>query len=414
MHERGTSARWAIAIALTVGVVLFASTTPGGGAAPALAQTAPTLGQAASFAVLAGSTVTNTGSTRISGDVGVSPGSAVTGFPPGTVTNGTIHAADAVATQAQGALGTAYTNLAGQSCPPANNLTGQNLGGRTLVAGVYCFDSSAQLTGSLTLDAQGNTGAVFIFQIGSTLTTASGAVVRVINGASRCNVFWQVGSSATLGTTTSFVGSLLALTSITLNRGAIIVAGRALARNGAVTMDTNNISTGACAAPPAATATRTPTGTPDGSSPTSTPTRTGPPDGTATPGIPTSTATPGLPPSPPTRTPTPTDDDDDDDDGGNRGGGQTPTATASPTASATAMITPGTATVIATPEVTPTPTITLTPTIAATPTVLATTTPAALVRIPAQLPRTGGGYSDGAAFGPLPRPRLHAWVRSGG
>jgi type VI secretion system secreted protein VgrG len=123
------------------------------------------------------------------------------------------------------------------------------------VPGVYCFSTSAQLTGTLTLDAQGDAGAVFIFQIGSTLTTASGSSVLLINGASPCNVFWQVGSSATLGTATSFVGNILALTSIALNTGANITSGRALARNGAVTMDTNTIATGVCAAPPAATAT---------------------------------------------------------------------------------------------------------------------------------------------------------------
>ena len=205
---------------------------------------------AASFAVLGGSTVTNTGATTVNGDLGVSPGSAVTGFPPGTVTGGTIHAADAVAAQAQSDVTTAYNSLAGQACTA--DLTGQDLGGKTLTPGVYCFSSSAQLTGALTLDAQGNAGAVFVFKIGSTLTTASGSSVLMINGGSPCNVFWQVGSSATLGTTTSFLGNILALTSITLNTGAS-VSGRALARNGAVTMDTNTVSQAACGA--AATAT---------------------------------------------------------------------------------------------------------------------------------------------------------------
>jgi type VI secretion system secreted protein VgrG len=253
----GKRAAWMNRAALVglVGLVFFGSTYPGGGEASPLAQTAPTLGTAASFAVLGGSTVTNTGPTTVSGDLGVSPGTAVTGFPPGTVTNGTIHAADAVAAQAQSAVTTAYNSLAGQPCPPGNNFTGTDLGGRTLVPGVYCFSTSAQLTGTLTLDAQGDAGAVFIFQIGSTLTTASGSSVLLINGASPCNVFWQVGSSATLGTATSFVGNILALTSIALNTGANITSGRALARNGAVTMDTNTISTGACAASPAATAT---------------------------------------------------------------------------------------------------------------------------------------------------------------
>jgi hypothetical protein len=207
----------------------------------ALAATAPPLGTAADFAVLAGSTVTNTGSCVISsGNVGVSPGSAVTGFPPGIVSSPyTIHAADAVAAQAQIDLTTAYNNLAGKACN--TTLTGQNLGGMTLTPGVYCFSTSAQLTGTLTLDALGDSNAVFVFQIGTTLTTATNSSVSLINGALSRNVFWQVGSSATLGTTTTFEGDILALTSITLNTGANM-SGRALARNGAVTLDGNGVS----------------------------------------------------------------------------------------------------------------------------------------------------------------------------
>ena len=210
----------------------------------AWAQTAPSLGSAASFAVLGASTVTNTGPSTIHGNLGVSPGSAVTGFPPGLiVAPGALHAADAVASGAQGDVIIAYGSLASQAC--TLDLTGQDLGGKTLAAGVYCFSTSAQLTGTLTLDAQGNADAVFIFKIGSTLTTASNANVKLINGANSCNVFWQVGSSATLGTATSFIGNILALTSITLTTGAS-VNGRALARNGAVTLDTNTIFFSAC------------------------------------------------------------------------------------------------------------------------------------------------------------------------
>ena len=193
------------------------------------------LGTADPFAVLAGSTVTNTGPSLVNGNLGVWPGSALTGFPPGVVTApGVIHLADAVALQAQSDVTTAYNQAAGQPC--GTTLTGQDLGGLTLVSGVYCFSTSAQLTGALTLDAQGNPNPVFVFQIGTTLTTASSSSVGFVNGEQGLSVFWQVGSSATLGTTTSFLGNILALSSITLNTGANIVCGRALARNGTATM----------------------------------------------------------------------------------------------------------------------------------------------------------------------------------
>ncbi len=210
---------------------------------PALAQAAPALGTSASFSVLGASAVTSTGPTIVTGDMGISPNNAssVTGFPPGIVV-GTTHFADAVALQAQNDVTTAYVDLAGRPCGTV--LTGTNLGGLTLTAGVYCFATSAQLTGTLTLNAQGNPNAVFIFQIGSTLTTASASNVVMINGGSICNVFFQVGSSATLGSTTSLVGNILALSSITLVTGAN-ASGRLLARNGAVTMDSNNV--GGCA-----------------------------------------------------------------------------------------------------------------------------------------------------------------------
>ena len=199
-----------------------------------------TLGPTVSgFGILAGSTVTNTGSSIINGNLGVSPGSSVTGFPPGVVAGGAIHSNDAVAIQAQSELTTAYNAAAGTPCTV--DLTGQNLGGLILTPGVYCFTSSAQLTGTLTLNALGNPNSTFLFKIGSTLTTASASSVVMINSGSTCNVFWQVGSSATFGTGSSFAGNVLALTSITLTTGAS-VSGRTLARNGAVTLDTNNIS----------------------------------------------------------------------------------------------------------------------------------------------------------------------------
>jgi len=213
-------------------------------ASGAKAQAPVFLGTTDQFAVLGGSTVTNTGPSVINGDLGVSPGSAVTGFPPGIV-NGTVHAADAVAGQAQSDLTTAYNDAAGRACQFA--LTGQDLGGMTLTHGVYCFTSSAQLTGTLTLDAQGDPNAVFIFQIASTLTTASASTVNLINGAQSCLVYWQVGSSATLGTTTTFRGNIFALTSSTVTTGTT-VDGRVLARNGAVTLDSNTITRAQCAA----------------------------------------------------------------------------------------------------------------------------------------------------------------------
>ncbi len=211
------------------------------------AESTVNLGTAASFAVLAGTTITNTGPTTIGGsvggNVGVSPGTSVTGFPPGIVSDGTIHSADAAALQAKADLVIAYNDAASRSVTA--DLTSQDLGGLTLTTGVYKFSSSAQLTGTLTLDAQGDPEAVFIFQIGSTLTTASGSAISLINGARFCRVFWQVGSSATLGTNSEFVGHIFALTSIAAQTGATI-QGQLLARNGAVTLDNNTITNGVC------------------------------------------------------------------------------------------------------------------------------------------------------------------------
>jgi len=219
---------------------------------PALAQTylGPSLSP---FAVLGGSTVTNVvaAGTLVTGDLGVSPGAAVTGFPPGVVV-GTIHSANATSAAAQVGLTTAFNTL-GPSLACTADLTGTDLGGQILTPGVYCFSTSAQLTGALTLNALGNPNAVWVFRIGSTLTTASGSSVGFINGsnANACGAQWRIGSSATLGTTTSFAGKILAQASITLNNGANII-GRALARTGAVTMDNNNVSFAACtsSAPP--------------------------------------------------------------------------------------------------------------------------------------------------------------------
>ena len=196
------------------------------------------------FTVLAGSTVTNTGSSVITGDVGVSPGTAVTGFPPG-LTSGAIHRADAAAAKAEATLTAGYNDAAGRS---GGTTESGDLTGKTLTAGVYKSTSSLAITGNLTLDAQGNPNAVFIFQVGSTLTTGSGSRIILTNGASACNVFWQIGSSATLGTSSVFKGNILALTSITVTTGAD-VQGRLLARNGAVTLDSNTLVGCNCTVP---------------------------------------------------------------------------------------------------------------------------------------------------------------------
>ena len=211
--------------------------------------TAPPLGTAQSFAVLGGSSITNTGPTHILGDMGLSPGTSITGFPPGIVVPpGTIHATDAVALTAQSDATTAYNALAGQACDfgpfGPTDLTGQ-----TLAPGVYCYSSSVQNTGVVTLS--GSSTDVWVFRIGSTLTTGPGASVTFTGGGSKCNAFWQVGSSATLDTTTTFAGTIIANQSISMNSGATL-NGRALALNGATTLITGTIDASGCAgvAPP--------------------------------------------------------------------------------------------------------------------------------------------------------------------
>ncbi|MDX6719015.1 MAG: hypothetical protein QOJ63_1269 [Solirubrobacteraceae bacterium] len=206
------------------------------------AQPAVGLAGADAFAALGGSTVTNIGPSLLNGGLGVAPGNSITGFPPG-IANGTIHLADAVASGAQANATTAYDDAAGRI--PAVTLPG-NLGGLLLTPGVYRNSSSLGLTGDVTLDAGGDPNAVFVFQVGSALTTASSSRVILASGAQACNVFWQIGSSATLGTDTAFRGSILALQSVTLTT-RVTLHGRAVALNGAVTLDTNTINRADCA-----------------------------------------------------------------------------------------------------------------------------------------------------------------------
>jgi hypothetical protein len=241
------------AAALALASVLFVVAgmfTAGNQAAHAIGVAVP-LGAAGSFSALGGQSVTNTGPSVLSGDLGVSPGSSITGFggPPTEGSyGGALHQTDAVASNAQNDLTTAYNNAAGQAKDVDLTSPG-DLGGLTLVGGVYKASSSVGLTGTLSLDAQGNPDTVWIFQIGSTLTTASNSSISFVNGVgSPCNVFWQVGSSAELGTNSDFVGTLMAFTSITATTGVDVI-GRLLARNASVTLDTNDITNPTCAPP---------------------------------------------------------------------------------------------------------------------------------------------------------------------
>jgi hypothetical protein len=198
------------------------------------------MGSDITFAVLAGSTVTNAGPTIVTGNLGVSPGTAVTGFGAGTgtVTGGAIHAGDPTAAQAQLDLTTAYNNAAGRVNPTA---VPANIGGMVIPPGTYRAPVSLAITGNVTLDGQLNPNSVFIFQMASTLTTAVNSSVTLINMANACNVFWQVGSSATLNTASVFSGTILAHASVSLGTGAT-VSGRALASVGAVTLLSNTVT----------------------------------------------------------------------------------------------------------------------------------------------------------------------------
>lgn len=279
---------------ITIGVIAVPDASSSGSQ-----QATVQLGTAGNYAVLASQAITNTGASVVSGDMGIYPNglTSITGFPPGKVINGTVNAANPAAQQAKADLTTAYNDAASRS--PITPVSGGLLGGNTLYPGVYNSASSMALTGTLTLDAQNNPNAVFIFQAGSTLVTAPGSTVSLINGAQACNVFWQVGSSATLNTTTTFVGSIMASASAGLDTGAT-VQGRVLVQTGSVTLQDNTITVPTCnTAPTTTTTTTTSAPTTSTTTTTGTPTGTGsssggPPSGTA-PAGPTSPASP--PPS---------------------------------------------------------------------------------------------------------------------
>jgi hypothetical protein len=262
MNNRTTSPRLGLVpgILIALAALVFASQLK-----------SQSLGSAENFAVLGASTVTNSGPSQITTNVGVSPGSAITGFPPGNVIGGGLHANDGVAVQAHADFATAYNDFAALPYPPANDLTGSDLGGLTLFPGVYHYDTSANSAGALTFDAQGDSTARFVIQIGTTLITSGNSTVILINGADARNIYFQVGTSVTLGGGSSFIGNLLAHTSITTVSGTS-VTGRLLALTGAVTLDTNGVTNPG----PSTTPTPTPTASPT-ASPTATPTPTATP-----------------------------------------------------------------------------------------------------------------------------------------
>ncbi|QGN46542.1 DUF3494 domain-containing protein [Micromonospora sp. WMMC415] len=303
-RNAGTGLRFARSAFLGSSLV-FAGLAPTPAATATAADAPVDLRTAGTYAVLADGSVTNSGDTVVNGDLGVHPGTEVTGFPPGVV-NGQVNAGNAAAERAQSDLTTAYEDAAGR---PSSRTVGPQLDGQTLTPGVYRASADANLDGTLTLDAQGNAGAVFIIQVDSGLTTAQNSDVRVVNSPGpACNIFWTVGDSANLGTNTSFVGRIMAVNAVTLESAAKIEQGGALSRDGAVTLDTNAVDRSDCAAPAAPTRAPSPTSptpapTVSPTSPSPSPTTPRPTRTTPSPTSPTPSPT-GTTPSPTTPSPT--------------------------------------------------------------------------------------------------------------
>jgi hypothetical protein len=237
-RRKGLIAATLIIIAAVAGILVYVVVIrPSTGSCN---QTIVSLGSAANFAVLAGSTITNAGPTNVTGDVGLSPGGTWTGFPPGRVLVGNTHISDTVAATAQADSATAYNDALGRT--KCSSTVSGNIGGQTLTPGIYKSASSLSISsGDLTLDAKGNSSAVFVFQVTSTFATSSGRQVILAGGAQAKNIFWQVGNSATLGATSVLYGTILAYGQVTFTTGATL-NGRALAQIGAVTLDTNTIT----------------------------------------------------------------------------------------------------------------------------------------------------------------------------
>lgn len=235
---RRSRSRLALLVMMLVGAVLL----PARGALAAN-PTPINLGAAAPFGVLAGTSVVNTGASAVDGDIGTTPGTSITGFNPTGTLTGTKYPGGPVAVQAQSALSAAYNDAVGRT--PDQSFS-EDLAGKTFTPGVYRHASAAQLTGTVILDGQNNPDAVFIFQVGTTLGSSAGSIVSLINGAQACHTFWQIGTSSTLGANTTFRGNMLADASITVGAGTS-VAGRLLARNGTVTMDTTAVTPTTCA-----------------------------------------------------------------------------------------------------------------------------------------------------------------------